>query len=322
MTTRTRMLIGGAFAAAVVAGGSLGLNLRATSQARADRLEAERAAARFERDAQVAEAERSVALSRKTELERELAVLQRTKPAAVASVPATGKRPPAPSLSIIHLIRDEPDAQVAYLKSVRAGLIAKYGPLFRELALSPGQVNAFYDHVLARDEKMMDLQNLAREEGADIAAIGRVQRTVSAEYESAQRTLLGEVHAKRWQAYERTSPVRDMVAAVAGVAVLEGAPIDAVQAEHVVQIIAQASERYRSGGVAMFDAVNWPDVEPQIREVLTPVQFEILRTMDPGPTAGGLSQVLLYAAVERAKAADRAAASLVAKNKGTAAPSP
>ncbi len=322
MTTRTRTVIGAVLVATVVAGGSLRPNLRATREARAARIEAERAADRLEREVQVAETERSAALMRKAELERELAVLQRTKAAALPAVKATGKPPAARSLSIIHLIRDEPDAQVAYLKSVRAGLMAKYGPLFRELALSPEQANAFYDHVLARDEKMMDLENLAREEGADTAAVGQMRRTVSAEYEIAQRTLLGEANAKRWQEYERTSPVRQMVAAVAGVAVLEGTPIDAVQAEQVVQIIAQASERYRRGGVAMFDAVNWPDVEPQIRAVLTPVQFEILRTMDPGPTSGGLSQVLLYAAVERAKAADRAAAQSAVKRSETIAPSP
>jgi len=322
VTTRIRIVIGAVLVLVVVAGGSLGLNFHATSQARADWLETERATARLDREAQVAETERSGALARKANLERELAALQRPNTAALAPVKKAGKPPAARSLSIIHLIRDEPDAQVAYLNSVRAGLIAKYGPLFRELALSPGQAVVFYDHVITRDEKMMDLENLAREEGADAAAIGRMRTTVAAEYEAAQRTLLGEANAKRWQEYERTSPVRQMIANVAGVAVLEGAPIDAAQSEQVVQIIAQASERYRRGGFAAFDAVNWPDVEPRIRAVLTPIQFEILRTMDPGPTSGGLSQVLLYAAVERAKAAERAAAQPELKRNETTAPAP
>lgn len=233
-----------------------------------------------------------------------------TDRAALPSSLRPGKVTKPPSSTIAHMIRNEPDAQVLFLESHRAGLRVTYGPLFRELRLSREQQAAFMANVIARDEKRMDLDNLAAEEGADDAAIAKLRTQTSDDYDAAQRELLGAEGAKRWREYERISSVRGMVSTIAGVTVLEGVPLSLSQADEVVRIIARSSSEFVKGGRASMETVDWAAAEPQIRAVLSPAQFEVFRTTDPGPTAGGLPQNLLYAEVDRANAAARAASAI------------
>lgn len=230
--------------------------------------------------------------------------------AGAARRPAANPAPPprAQSLSITEIIRDDPAAQAVYLQSGRAALRATYGPLFRQLNLSADQQRAFQDNLMALREKTMDLDYLSREEGADLAAIGKLRQAASAEYQAAQAALLGAEGGDRLRDYERTSPLRRMVSAIAGAAAVEGAPISAAQADHVVQVLAQASPNFQRGGTALLNDVDWPVVEPAIRRLLSPGQFEVFRFADPGPSVGGFAQTMLYAAINRANAADRAAA--------------
>lgn len=307
MRIRVGIWLGVAGAAFVSAGFFVGLNLVRWHEARHGRVAGRAAVGELARErrhmeTRVADAEKRVG-------ELRTAISQRKFESQSSAPTATPKEKPAPkgrSLDIGHIIRDEPDAQVLFLESQRAGLRVRYGPLFCAAALSAEEAAAFQNNIIARNEKLMDLGNLEREADADAAAIARSRDAAEAEYRAAQAALLGPEKAVRWQEFERTASVREMVSTIAGVAVLEGVSLSSVQAEQVVRVVAQASASFRAGGAVSFAEVDWNAVEPRLREILWPAQIEIFRSLDPGPTAGGLQQNLLYAAVDRANAAARA----------------
>ena len=66
------------------------------------------------------------------------------------------------------------------------------------------------------------------------------------------------------------------------------------QADALVQAIAGASENYRKGYQANHNDIDWSAIEAQARTILTPEQFAVFTTMDPGPSRGGLLQTRMY----------------------------
>jgi hypothetical protein len=81
---------------------------------------------------------------------------------------------------------------------------------------------------------------------------------------------------------------------------VEHAPFTPQQADALVQAIAGASENYRKGYQANHNDVDWSAVEVQARAILSPEQFAVFTTMDPGPSRGGLLQTRMYALVTQA----------------------
>lgn len=243
----------------------------------------------------------------------------RAKTALEALQKSAGPAPAAPksqataprrSLSITELIRHEPDAEVLFLAAQRSELAVRYGPLCRQLGLSTEQAAAFQDNYIGRVEARMDLADVVRTQGksASGGAVEALEREAETAYASKQRALLGESGYQQLQDYDRTSSIRGMVGAIAGAAVLEQAPFTPDQADRLVRAIANASESYRRGGVVNSADVDWEIVDQQARTILSPAQFAVFNSMDPGPTRAGLLQTRMYSLVARATAAERAAA--------------
>lgn len=309
MTSSIKWLLAASVLLASITGFSRWENFRESRRGAEERLNLAAAMRATDAERALIETRQATAEKRVVELKNgSAAPAQRKAAAGIASAssgsPATK---PVRSDSIEHIIRNEPEAQAVYLESQRAALRATYGPLFRELGLAPAEWDIFRSNIMALREKNMDLNYLLLEDGADLASIARLRTIASEEYEAAQRSLLTNEQLGRLKEYERTSPLRTMVNAIAGASVVEGVPIDAQQADQIVQILAQASTSFQRGGTAGLASVQWPAVEPLIRGVLTPAQFEVFRSVDPGPSAGGFAQTMLYAAVNRANEVDKAA---------------
>jgi hypothetical protein len=227
------------------------------------------------------------------------------------SVTPAAKSPPTPVRqqgSILAIIRHEPDSEAFYIASQRADLAAKYGPLIRVLKLTPEAAAKFQDAFIRKEEDQMDLAALLRMPGAETngKALMEFQAKSQAAYEASQRAVLGDAGYQQLQDYERTASTRAMVSAVAGVAAVERAPFTPQQADALVQVIAGASENYRKGYQANHNEVDWAAVEAQARAILSPEQFVIFTTMDPGPSRGGLLQTRMYALVAQATKAEAA----------------
>ena len=230
-------------------------------------------------------------------------------PGRTVAIPQPKAPPAAParrSMNILEIIRNEPDAEAFYLESRRSQLAAKYGPLLRSLGLRAEAAAKFQDIYIKREEAQMDLADVLRTKGTQEsgAAVAKLMAAAEAEYEAAQRELMGEAGYRQLQDYERTSSMRGMVSAIAGVAAVEHVPFSAAQADALVRTIAETSLGYRNGGFATISDIDWETVDAQARAILSPEQFDVYRTMDPGPTRGGLLQNRMYALVDSAKRAE------------------
>lgn len=246
------------------------------------------------------ERERTKRKTALTEINRQLTA----EGGARAPVAQAARRP----TSILEIIRNDPTAENHYLAGKRADLAATYGPFFRSLGLSAEASAKFQDAFIKREETRMDLADVLRSQGTEASGktVAALQAKADAEYEVAQRELLGEAGYAQLRSYERTSWMRQMVSAAAGVAVLEHAPFSPQQAEALVQVIASSSKSYQQGGSVTDDSVDWEAVLVRAKSVLTSEQFTVLTTMDPGPSRGGLLQRRMYTFVERVNQAEAA----------------
>ncbi len=253
-------------------------------------IEAKQALVRAERDRDVA---RLVAVERERVATKATLDALKESPATVgpAKSPArTGQRLP----SILELIRDAPDAEAFYLESKRAQLAARYGPLFRTLGLSAEAVAAFEDNYIRREGAQMDLENVLGTRGEEsVGAVEKLRAAAESNYNAAQRALLGDAGFGQLEAYENVAWWRGTVSAMAGVAAVEHIPFSAGQADALVEAF-RSSNQGQSG-------IDWEHFDAQARGILSPEQFEVIHTMDPGPTRGGLLQTRLYDLVEKAK---------------------
>lgn len=238
--------------------------------------------------------------------DRARASLDTFKQKSVTPVGATPTPPVRQSGGIHELIRNDPEAETFFLAGRRADLAAKYGPLIRALKLTPEAAAKFQDAFIRLEEDRMDLTAVLRsqEVEANAQSVAKLQAEAQVAYEASQRTLLGEAGYRQLQDYERTSSTRGMVSAIAGVAAVERAPFTTQQADALVQAIANASENYRKGYQANHNEVDWSAVEAQARTILSPEQFAVFTTMDPGPSRAGLLQTRMYALVAQATKAE------------------
>ena len=229
----------------------------------------------------------------------------RKQAAAARSTPAPSIAPSSHSLSIPELIRNEPDAEALYLKSTRSQLAAKYGPLLRSLGLSAEAVEKFQDNYIKREEARMDLDDVLRTKGSDEsgAAVAELRADAEAQYDAAQRELLGEEGFRQLENDEHVSAWRATISAVAGVAAVEHVPLTAVQADALMRAISNAS-RSPHAGQAFVSDVDWQAFDTQARAILSAEQYAVLTTMDPGPTRGGFLQTRMYALVDMANRSD------------------
>jgi hypothetical protein len=222
--------------------------------------------------------------------------------------------PPARATSehrstIAERLQKEPDTQRFYLAALKAEAAAKYGALFRALALSPTEIGKFQDILIKRDEQNMDLTAIKQSQGLSDqdATVMKLQKENEAEYQAAQQALLGETRYRQLQDYERTTYVREMVNGWAGGAVVEGRlPFTAPQAEQLIQVLANASSSYRNGGAVKPFEIDWDAADAQARSILSEAQFELFKTMEPPLPVGARFQNQLYGAVARATKAEAA----------------
>lgn len=238
----------------------------------------------------------------------ELAALQKQ---AVAATPSKMPPPPARPLSILELIRNEPDAEAFFLESRRSELAAKYGPLFRTLGLTGESVKKFQDIYIKREATRMDLSEVLRTKHTteDRAAVEKLKAAAEADYVAEQHTLLGDAGYEKLRQYDWFSGWRNMVSAIAGMAAVEHVPFSAAQADALVQAMVDAGTHPVINGVATGEGIDWKKVDDQARAILSPEQFVVFSTMDPGPTRGGLLQDRLYELANMANKADTQASS-------------
>jgi hypothetical protein len=174
---------------------------------------------------------------------------------------------------------EDPKVQNLSFASMRVSLAAKYAYLFRTLGLSSEQSEKFLDITLKRVEQGVDLGAAVRAQGlsVDDPMVDKLGLQMRQECETAQRELLGEAGFRQLQDFERTADMRELVRSMAGAATVAGTPFTPQQAEQLIQVLANANDKYRSGGKASVQNTDWGAVEAPARAILSETQYAFLQ---------------------------------------------
>jgi hypothetical protein len=178
------------------------------------------------------------------------------------------------------IVAKDPELRQLYLKGFVADLYTNWGPLFKQLGLSPDQINKLNANQLSLEEKKLDLAALADSEGVstddpDIAAQAH-QDWRDAGREA--RKLLGKADFHVYRTYLSNQPVLPQVNDLAAFEFSAADPLTASQAGQLTQVLADASARDKNNWVKS-GTVNWQTAMPRVQAVLTPAQYEALQIM-------------------------------------------
>jgi hypothetical protein len=230
-------------------------------------------------------------------------------PTSGAATANPSKRPQWKATDYSKLLRDHPELQSLQTAANRALIRSKYDPLFRQLRLSEENVGRFAENITLREERQQDTfaalaaQNLTYQSPEAQKLTGESL----AEYDQAQRELLGADGFAAWKDYERTVFIREAAASFAGAATLRGSPMTTQQVEKLSQAMASSSASYRKGGFAVPNDLDWAMVLNEIQGFLTEEQRTAVSEVEPHGAmgSGGRRLMQLQAAINRAAEADK-----------------
>ena len=137
---------------------------------------------------------------------------------------------------------DDPDVQRLASVQQRAALDERFAALFRNLKLTPQQLEKFKDLLVEKRAAVADVMAAARTEGLT----GRENRdelralvqNAQAEVDASIRTLLGESGFQQYESYEQTLPQRNTVERLGQRLSYTSAPLSVDQTERLVQVLA------------------------------------------------------------------------------------
>lgn len=145
--------------------------------------------------------------------------------------------------------------------------------LYRQLRLTPGQIEAFEGIMARQDEAQLDAA-LARAGGGNEQT---VYRRSGAEWNAGMRQLLGEEGMKQLQDYLRSMPVRAFIDHFAVQSSLLGAALTPEQSDQLAALALANDVMYRQGKGTDPGTVNWNGVWDPATTLLTADQIALLQ---------------------------------------------
>jgi RNA polymerase sigma factor (sigma-70 family) len=213
------------------------------------------AAASLERDAAAARArewERQA-----NEAERRLATLEATA-AEQRSEPATAPvpglvEPSDPIANGRNFLAHHPEAAAMVLEYCRTQFSRDYQLLFKELALSPHQIEQFME-IMVQANAGIRWNTSAQ---VPFAEIGIGPKPTAEERRERLRAVLGDVGYERFSDFQRTYQARFLAEEVVRSANASGAALTAPQARQLVETFARHSPDYRAGRGVQLSNFDW-----------------------------------------------------------------
>jgi RNA polymerase sigma factor (sigma-70 family) len=197
--------------------------------------------------------------------QRELAALQRAKAEAVVRAPRTAA---APANQVRTYLRDPEYRAVARTASL-AKRHLEFQRFYRQLQLSPDQIERFEDIMARQDQALLDGQ-YARDIGEDEQV---VFRRSGPEWASAMVGLLGADGKRQLEDYLRSMSIRSFVDAIAARSYESGDPITFAQASQVIAVALANDPMYQRKKGTDPGNVNWNAVWEPAAKFLSPEQL-------------------------------------------------
>lgn len=193
------------------------------------------------------------------ELEDELAALRaKTDDKAVAdseggaaepnSTPQNaGRRGPNGRMANVQALMNDPQFTKLMALQQKGQLDSRYGALFKELGLSPAQVDAFKNLLLQKQNAARDVLAAARDQGldprTDRATINQLLAQSNAEVDNQIQSTLGDAAYQQYKTFEQTLPQRNTVNQLQQSLSYTSTPLQDAQAQQLIQILASNSPK-------------------------------------------------------------------------------
>lgn len=153
-----------------------------------------------------------------------------------------GERGP-PQMNALRALMDKPEVQAMINLQQKAGIEARYAPLFRNLNLTAEQTEKLTALLTERGNTRQDVFAAAREQGIDPRTNPEAYRTLLADAQNqinnGIKGVIGESGFAQFQTYEQTLPQRSVVNDLQQRLSYSSTPLTPPQAEQLIQILAQ-----------------------------------------------------------------------------------
>ncbi|MBI3887040.1 MAG: hypothetical protein HY302_15125 [Opitutae bacterium] len=171
--------------------------------------------------------------------------------ASVAGAPSAATAPEAPvrpgDLSDIPgrvmAFMDNPEIQRLMTLTQRANLDGRFSPLFKNLRLSPADLEKFKNLLVEKQTSVMDVMAAARSQGLtgreNSAELRKLVQESQAEIDNNIRATLGDAAFNQYKTYEQTLPQRTVVNQLGQRLSYTATPLNDQQSEQLVQVLAQ-----------------------------------------------------------------------------------
>jgi hypothetical protein len=203
-------------------------------------------------------------------------------------MPTTDRRGPTPSPqagSEFRAMMDSPEMQQLMSLRARGNLDARYARLFRQLGLSPTQLQRFQQLLIDKQNTGRDVMAAMRTQGLTPGRENGDQtraliQNANAEIDAQIKAEFGEGTLAQYQTYEQTLPQRNLVERVQQRLSYSGTTLSEQQTSSLIGILAQtspASNRSRGPG---FGSVSITDAAiAQAQAVLSASQLNALQEL-------------------------------------------
>jgi hypothetical protein len=225
----------------------------------------------------------AMARDRGDRLEERLAsaAAARAKLETELAVPQKGGEPKrASGTNWFDMLRNDPTVQSRFLAYQRSGFIMTYGPLFGQLGLSPEQISKCEDLLAKREEDRMDLNSTVEEKGLSYGdpAVQAIRKQQDSDFETAEKTLLGDDGFSQLATYEQTIPARMAIAGISGAATVDGIPLASDQMQKLTDLVLQTAQSNYGNWSGDADGSLWGAIDAKAAAFLTPAQSDLMKS--------------------------------------------
>lgn len=253
----------------------------------------------------VADRQRDELRQRLQQAEKRLAIVEQVGVAGQVAVPskavgetAAGVDPaPTPGRTKARPERESDPRIVAardvalrelHLKAFAADIDGNWGPLFRRLNLTPEKIEQFKAILLDHERNRLDVTAVAGDEklGLGDAAVQKQRSDDGAVLARKMRALLEPADLKAYNQYHHDFELQPIVAEMAGRVYFTERPLDLPQAQELMTILSNNSEK-RNYGFVRPNTVNWDAALAQVEAnpVFSPALIDAFRRLQAARAA-------------------------------------
>lgn len=237
---------------------------------------------------QLASAEKRRAELEAERTETRTRAAERTRPAAGTQVARS-----------VPNVLENPAMQRMLATGMRAALDQRYGTLFRQLKLSPAELEKLKDLLTERQMSTLDAMNAARAQGVAAGELPALMSKVQADIDQGIRQLLGDERYPRYENFNQHSASYAALDQVERRLSYTNAPLDATQSEALLRILIETAppapaeggiparnmivQSFAGAAAPILGAMSGPAITNETiaraSTVLSPAQTEVLRQL-------------------------------------------